>query len=559
MRFRVGVFVASVLALACGSSSNGSGDVDTGADSSGGSGSTADTSGPSTSAPSSTTSIDETSADASSSGDASSTGDLPDECPEPPAEPPCDAIGDGRCFYIDPVAGDDMADGSAATPWRTFVNIDNSIYFGTYPPPPQWVELAPGDVVYVGDGTISTIFHPGDDSGPDGGGSYLLHFRGVEASVDVPITITRLPGARPILQPEDDAIAILVQQSTGIVIDGFEVVGAYSRGIRLEESQDVVVAHVLVYDTDGTASDNVAGLEILGSSDVEIADSVFADNYDRTAAEAGNQTGNSGNLVMFSNDGTIAIRRCAFYQSGGPDSQFSGFGVKYKHAGAIGSSFELVDSYIEGTWFGVGMGTAHALVHHNVIVDSGTGIASEDFGGPTHQWDQQFLANTIVADIGFYVSPSLDWIDGTGGPWPDVTENAFANNLIVDTSDEQVQDRRTVLFDPYMDDERHDALAAGIALDDNCYHREAGPASFGFAESTNYGLAGAAFDLAGWRAAYGFDGASVEDDPQLTDDVPAADGPCAAMGAFTDDHAPVVGFADPLACGDDVGVRRWER
>ncbi|HWB75959.1 MAG TPA: hypothetical protein VG755_13415, partial [Nannocystaceae bacterium] len=233
---RFGVVVTSVLALACGSSSNGAQDGDTGADTSAGSGSTDDGSDPSSGAPSSTTSLDETSADASSGSEDSSTGDTPSDCPEPPAEPPCDATGGGRCFYIDPIAGDDLADGSAGAPWRTFVNIDSSIYYGTYPPTPQWIALAPGDIVYVGDGTITSIFHPGDDSGPEGGGSYLLYFRGLEASVDTPITITRLPGARPILQPEADAIPILVQQSRGVVIDGFEVVGGYGRGIRLEES-----------------------------------------------------------------------------------------------------------------------------------------------------------------------------------------------------------------------------------------------------------------------------------------------------------------------------------
>lgn len=547
--------VAIVLALACGSRDDAATAADDTDD-----GTTAEPSGssePSTSASTSSTgALDEST---SASDESSSTGEPPTECPEPPAEPPCAATGDGRCFYIDPEAGDDMADGSASAPWRTFVNVDSSIYYGTYPAPPQWVELQKGDVVYVGEGTIADVFHPGDDSGPEGGGSYIVYFRGLAGTTEAPITITRLPGTRPILAPASAAIGILVQQSSGIVVDGFEVRGAWGRGIRIEESQDVAVAHVLVYDTDGTAADNVAGLEILGSTDVEVTGSVFADNYDRAAAEAGNQTGNSGNLVMFSNDGSIAIRGCAFYQSGGPDSQFSGFGVKYKHAGAFASSFELVDSYVEGAWFGVGIGTAHALVHHNVIVDSGTGITSEDFGGPTHQWDQRYVANTIVAEVGFWVSPSLDWIDEDGEAWPDVTENAFERNIVVDTSAEQIQDARTVLFDPYMSDERYDALAHGIGLDENCYHREAGPASFGFAESTSYGEAGGAFDLAGWRAATGFDGSSVEADPGLAAHVPAADGPCAEQGAFTDEHAPAIDLADPLACGDATTVRRWER
>ena len=547
-------FVLS-LAAACGSTDDGapseSSDTST-ATSVGASGD--DTSMPSTTAPSSTTDVAD---DSGTSAADSSTGDAPSDCPEPPVEPPCEAVGAGRCFYIDPIAGDDAGDGSAAAPWQTFVNIDSSIYYGTYPPAPQWVELHSGDVVYVREGTISQVFHPGDDSGPEGGGSYLVHLRGLDGS-GAPITLEAYPGERPVLEPGEAAIAIDVLQSNGIVIDGFEIRGAYGRGIRIVESQDVEVARVLVYDTDGTVADNLAGLEILASTDVEVHDSVFADNYDRAAARAGEQTENSGNLVLFGNTGVIAIRRCAFYQSEGPDSQFSGFGVKYKHASsAPDASFEITDSYFEGNSFGIGIGTAHADVHHNVIVDSGVGITSQDFGGDTHQWDQRLSANTVVARIGLHADPTLEWIDDENGPWPDLTENAVERNIVVDTTDMHSQDQRTVLFSPYIGDEEHDAYASGLVMDDNCYHRDGGAVSFGFAESESYGITGGAFDLEGWRAAYGFDLASVEADPELTELVPASDGPCALMGAFTDDHAPAIDFADPLACGDAATTRRW--
>ena len=519
--------------------------------SSGGGGTSA---GASTGSSTSGESSDDSSGD-ESSGESGSTGEPPTECPEPVDDPPCEAVGAGRCFYIDPMNGDDAGDGSAAAPWRSFVNVNSSIYYGVYPPAPQWVALGPGDFVYVREGTIDRVFHPGDDSGPDGGGSFVLVLRGVEG----PVAIKGWPGERPVIAPAEDAVGVYVLQSSGVSVEGLEVRDAYDRGILIEESQDVEVARVLVYDTDGTANDNIAGLEILGSSDVVVRDSVFADNYDRAAAEAGAQTHNSGNLVMFSNSGAIAIRRCAFYQSEGPDSQFSGFGVKYKHASRDPeATFELSESYFEGTVFAFAIGTAHADLHHNVVVQSGIGYWSADLGGPTHQWDQRLRENTIVAGVPILVSPSLDWVDHDNGPWPDVTANAIEGNIVVDTSREHVGERRTVVFDPYMDDARHDALAAGIELSGNCWSSAAGAASFGFAEAENYGAAGGAFDLAGWRDAYGFDLDSVEADPELVDSVPDAASPCASMGAFVDGHAPAIGLADPLACGDAALVRRWE-
>jgi hypothetical protein len=480
----------------------------------------------------------------SSESGASSTGEEPPTCPDPPADPPCEGT---RCFYIDPTDGDDAGDGSFASPWRSFVNVNVSIYRS------DGLDLQAGDVIYVREGTIDTVYHPGDDSGPEGGGNYLLYLRGIAG----PVAIKRYPGERPVLAAPPDTTGVLVSQSSGILIDGLEVRDAWERGIRIEGSQDIEIAHVLVYDTDGTVADNVAGLEVLASEDVEIRDSVFADNYDHAFAQTGEASENSGNLVLFSNEGTIAIRRCAFYQTE-VLSQRSGFGVKYKHAGEAGSSFVVEDSYFEGTTFGIGIGTSHADVHHNVIADSGIGIDSRDFGGPTHQWQQRVIANTIVADIGIEFSPTLGWIDDEGGPWPDVTENAVERNIVVDTAKTHHGERRTVLFNPYMNDALHDALASGITLDDNCYHWAGGAASFGFAEAEDYGAAGGAFDLAGWRAAYGFDAQSLEADPALAEFVPADASPCAAMGAFTDDHVPVVGLADPLACGSAARERRWE-
>lgn len=530
--------------LACGQTSGSAGSDGTGDPSS------SSDDGTSTGVIATSSSGEAGSADTSAAG--SDTGDAPPSCVDPPSEPPCAATGAGRCYYIDPIAGDDAdGDGSFASPWRSFVPIDASAYEH------DGVALAGGDVVYVRAGEISSVYHPGDDSGSDGGGSYLLYLRGL-AGDGAPITIQRYPGERPVLIPPAGAMAVLVLQSHALVISGFEIRGAWGRGIRIEEDEDVVIDHVLVYDTDGTVADNVAGLEILGSRDVVVEDSVFADNYDRAAAAAGTQTENSGNLVLFSNPGDVTIRRCAFYQSEGPLSQSSGFGIKYKHASPDPTAeFTVVDSYFEGTTMALGIGTAHAHIEHNVVVDAGDAIRSEDFGGPTHQWDQSFVGNTLIAAVGLSVSPSRDWAEAGGLAWPDVTDNRFVDNLVVDTAAEHTGERRTVVFDPYMSDALHDVLADGITLDGNCYHAESGPASFGFAEAENYGAAGGAYDLAGWRAAYGFDVGSIEADPALAELVPDPTGPCADTGAFTGDHTPAVGLGDPLACGDAVARRPW--
>ncbi|MHC4739881.1 MAG: hypothetical protein ACYS9Y_13325 [Planctomycetota bacterium] len=51
-------------------------------------------------------------------------------------------------YYIDPVDGNDTTgDGSLGNPWESFKNI-TSYYQASYRPP-GWVNLAPGDTIYL--------------------------------------------------------------------------------------------------------------------------------------------------------------------------------------------------------------------------------------------------------------------------------------------------------------------------------------------------------------------------------------------------------------------------
>jgi hypothetical protein len=81
----------------------------------------------------------------------------------------------GADYHIDPINGSDSSgDGSLGNPWETFANVI-SYYTSSYRPP-GWVDIQAGDTVYLMNGTHNTVVHPGDGSGPNGGGSYIIYF-----------------------------------------------------------------------------------------------------------------------------------------------------------------------------------------------------------------------------------------------------------------------------------------------------------------------------------------------------------------------------------------------
>jgi Right handed beta helix region len=453
----------------------------------------------------------------------------------------CEAPAGSACYYVDPAGSDDGA-GTYADPWRTLHNVNLSIYSSVRPA--TWKELHPGDHVYLMDGVHDAVYHPGDDSGTQGGGSFLLYVRGLHGEEGKPVVFKGYPGHRPILDIDGAGRAIQVEASSHVRLEGLEVRDAWNRGIRLAGSDQVSVSRVLVHDTDGTVADNVAGFEVLGSTNVEVSDSVFYDNYDRTAAANGVQTHNSGNFVLFGG-ANIEVHHCIFYMTGDPAGQSSGFGIKYKHASTDPTGwFHLHDSYFENhKYFAIGLGTAHAHVHHNVINGAPTAIVDQDHGGTTHQSDQVFEFNTINDARGLYVSPTLDWVDHDNGPWTELVDIVFRNNIVVDTTDTFTSDSRTMMLNAYMDDALFLAVRDGISFEQNCYQNTSQPVSFGFAEATGQGALGGFYDLAGWQSEYGYDVGSLEADPGFADPAgmdftPAPGGSCADKGALTDGHVP---------------------
>ncbi|RLB55308.1 MAG: hypothetical protein DRJ42_06585 [Deltaproteobacteria bacterium] len=488
--------------------------------------------------------------------DASSDGGAPDAtvaCTPsmPVADGFCEATGTGACYYVDPARGDDANAGTFAAPFRTMANLNRGIY-ARYRAA-GWLELQGGDYVYLRGGTHEAVYHPGGDSGPGDGGNHVIFLdRLATGTPEAPITIKGYPGERAVIDPNYGANGITLLATNHVRISDLTIERAMDRGIRVGGGSGLLIERVVVRDTDGSARGNIAGIGMAGASDVEIRQSVFIDNYDRTIAMAGAQTENSCNIAMFSGAGFTHIHHNAFLQTG--TGHFSGCGFKYKHSShSQTSSFELDHNYFENhSFFAVGVGTNNAHVHHNVVVGAPVAFMSRDFGGITHQVNQLFEYNTVYDARAIMVNPALRWTGERGGPWPAFENVAFRNNVVHDRTGSPDQGRRTVQISTYGDDTIHDVSADNTDFASNCYWADNG-VGFGITEDVDPYPAGGLFDLAGWRTTYGWDLDSTIEDPGFSaplsgDLTPAAGGSCASRGAFADGHAPPTSVDDVLDC-----------
>ncbi len=452
----------------------------------------------------------------------------------PPADPVCEAGAGASCFYVDPSAGDDpTGDGSYAKPWRTLANVVT--YYGTpgeqgsTPKPSTAIDLQPGDFVYLLDGTLSDLYNYQ-------GQTQIARFRTKNGSDSARFHLKAYPGRKPVFDPGGSAPAIVLAQSSYWEISGIEIANAYGTGLRIEETDQVSVSHMHIHDTDGVDNNNIAGLYLVGAENVDVSCSLLHDNYDRENADTGGTaTENSSNVVAFGG-GNIRIHHNRVYQSPAPSSDKTGGCIKYKHAASVADgSFEVDHNDISSCkFFGVGSGTQHTHVHHNLIY-GGSSLVSRDFGGPTHQTDQHFDHNTIYMAGGLGMNPTDDWVDAT---FDDPKDIQFSSNIVVHDLAKPSQENGIIVIGTYGPDALYDKTLPELSFTSNCYFNPSGPLSFALfaANGGNYGSKGNQYALSDWQG-LGFDTDSVNADPMLVDPAGGdftlqAGSPCTSMGAY---------------------------
>jgi len=90
----------------------------------------------------------------------------------------------------------------------------------------------------------------------------------------------------------------------------------------------------------------------------------------------------------------ITVHDCDFYRT--PSVDYTTGGIMYKHGSHSPSSYFNVynNTFTQLRTTSFQTGTTNTHFHHNLIVDSATGVVkSQDFGGTTHQTNQTFEYN----------------------------------------------------------------------------------------------------------------------------------------------------------------------
>jgi len=457
-------------------------------------------------------------------------------------------------YYINPVDGNDTTgNGSLGSPWKSFANII-SYYTSSYRPS-GWVDIQAGDTIYLMNGTHNTIVHPGDGTGPEGGGSQIAYFRHENGNSLNQFHLKAYPGHSPVIDPEYNGKGINIYQCSYWEVEGVEVTNAYSRGIDLADSHHITVHDVHIHDTDGRNDNNICGLEVGNCGAIEVYNSIFNDNYDRTGEQG--HPANSTAMVCFNGfvdglGGDVIVHDCEFYQTR-PTSEISGAGLKYKHANVNPAAVFHVynNTFRNNKFFAVASGTANTHVHHNLIVEGGS-IRSVDEGGTTHQNNQLFEYNTIYKSKAFTFNPTTNYINED---FPNDPNNiVYRNNIAYDIAASYGSENGIVDVGCYMTDVLYYLTLGELHFHKNCYYNPNRSAQFNIAAGFNYKpeyAEGGQYSFSQWQSIYGYDLDSVETDPLFID----AEGddfrlqacsPCANMGVYAGDldGDKVIGWGD---------------
>jgi len=427
-------------------------------------------------------------------------------------------------YHIDPVNGSDTTgDGSFGNPWETFANIQ--YYYWYLDRPSGWVQLQPGETIYLMNGIHNTPIDEGSGYKP-----CIARFRTYHGSPGNWFRIAAYPGHSPVIDGQHSNVGINVFQSSYWEIEGVEIINGLPWGMDIAEFNNGKVHNVNIHDTIGY--DNEAGLHLLGCDEIEIYDSVFYDNFNPTMVSSEPIEGGS-NIITFGGE-DCTIHDCLFYQSQPFPTDLRQVGVKNKHASrSPGGTFKVYNNtFIDCRAFAFQSGTEGTHFHHNLIVGGCdmAAIRSLDGGGYTHQVDQTFEYNTLYDASEFVMIPTMTW---RNEDFPDDPKNInFNNNIIYDTDTLQINIGR------YMSDELYYIMVDEFHSNYNCYYNsDQATQKYEIGSNNQETQEGGSYTLSQWQTNFGWDLNSTESDPLFVD-APNGDfhlqagSPAAGMGMY---------------------------
>jgi hypothetical protein len=430
----------------------------------------------------------------------------------------CEATSSAKCYYIDPTNGNDsMGDGSFSKPWKSFSNLI-SWYDPSYRPA-GWKQLAPGDYIYLFNGTVNARIIEGgwnntlNISQPNIGVGAIAYFRGVSGSSGNPIHLKNYPGNTPAI---GDTMAEPYSPGLDLFVSNWwEVSGIEFRNIPgdcIDASGDVGIKmwNLTVHDCARKDYDgNPAGIKFTGSSYGEVFGSTFYDTFWDPKMNGNPINGTwflRGAGIQLFEGSNFKIHDNYFTQTK-QVTDINGNNVGYagcmfqKHAqDTTSSTFVVYNNTFNSCGMAFGSGTQNTWFHNNIIINSAIPIEIADFGGTTYEANQLYEYNTIFNGKALTFGPSTSAYNGLYQVLP--LNIVFRNNIIYDNATAYNGESNIIDVGTYMDDPTYDATAPQLHISNNCYFNPNTQPSFAIGEANNsgsYGVEGGIYNLAQWQ------------------------------------------------------------
>ena len=309
-----------------------------------------------------------------------------------------------QCYYFDKINGNDSNPGTYASPWRTYDK------FNTYwdAPPAGLHAPVAGDCFLGMTGTYTeTHVYAGQTNG--------LLLRQVNGDPTHHVQLLAYPGQSPVITMGTRAVPerpLHIHQSSYIDVDGIGItqsvcdsnnVTPNAACLEVDESSNVRIQRMRIWDNDGIRDDNTGGI-VVGTSSLVTVESVWVvDNFDSTIDGI-----NNAGITFFRGSGNSVINSTIGYTDPG-----HGDCLKVKHhdnSGAYDRRFVFTNNFTFNCLDH--LNSAAAVVATRNYFHGPGGINFADIGGSANfRQDTVFELNTIDGGDGIRLAPSKEYDD----------------------------------------------------------------------------------------------------------------------------------------------------
>lgn len=442
--------------------------------------------------------------------------------------------GGGHRYYVDAGTGNNANTGTFASPWADYSRVCNYESVGLRPA--NWVDLAPGDVVYLkGTTNLTATYASGGSIG-----SVFCRLENTQAgNSSHPVRFYRLPGSTAEIRSSGSVIFQFEGGGAGYV-HFKRLAGGFSGGGKFIYlnwgGNNSTLEGLNLYDSTCPADGNGDNCNHIGSAagakNLTIVRNRFGEIYDPDY-----YSNNVSMIVHFDTDNNI-IRYNQFIMPNawnyGGVRRSQGWKVKkdQNNGSTIGAWFEY-NRGINLSGFMAETCEKYSHVTHNLCINCEGLYNASNLGSGANQTysDHDVSYNTFVSSIASSGSTlGFQWSHTLDNPGP----TNFDHNIIVGASGSnavQIMNYGTnTQFSTVCGGAGPSCTSGLLTFGNNCYYSTGTAPSYNLFSDVGSGSAGATYSFGNWIGTVGLDATSHNENPSLDSYQRATSSNCASRG-----------------------------